>query len=147
MNIKMKHSYYYLLTSCLIIGLSSPAIAHEHPDILGVPASATDYLQVTCKDESTHHLYFSLKSTGTATAPIVSAQVSKDSLILSTTDPKNTDKDGSQPISIAGGPGTYHITVVKSKQGRARYSFQDHCQTIDNGHPDKQDLQIMNHKR
>lgn len=122
------------------------ALAHEYSNTLGIPASATDYHQVNCPDDTTDHLYFSIKSTGSATAPIVSAQVSKDLVAMAATDPSNTDKAYSAGFAIAKGAGAYHITISKSKLGKAKYTFQYHCQTINNDHPETRILTIE-HKR
>ncbi|MEQ1529422.1 MAG: hypothetical protein ABL925_08905 [Methylococcales bacterium] len=107
--------------------------AHEGSGILGKSASATHYYQIDCGTGSAH-LYVEVKSKGTATAPIVSAQLSKDSFAMSTTDPKNTDALPSRGLQLDAGDGGYHVTISKSKPGIAKYAFQYHCKNSNGEH-------------
>ncbi len=124
---------------------SATAYAHDGGGILATRASATHYYQITCGAGSAY-LYLEVKGKGKSTTPIISAQISKNTIAKSTTDPKNTDKLASQGMQINEGDGTYHVTFAKSKVGLAKYSFQYHCKSGGNEHTDTaiQNIELKN---
>ncbi len=134
------------LLAVSLLALAGNASAHDQSGDLGNAASATDYYVVTCSNDGSgapYQLYFDLTDLTKNSAPVVSAQVTKDLMAATTSDLVDTDTAAGPAIILRGGaaapgkgsgPGNYFVTIDKSKAGLEKYHFTFHCQTQNGDH-------------
>lgn len=121
----------------MLLGLPVSTFAHDLNDELAEPASSTDYLMVYCSADgsiSADKLYFQLSNDSPANAPLVSAQIAKDSFATNVTDLISGDSTPSRAVEVNGGAGAYRITVNKNGVGKVNYSFVYHCESNQGDH-------------
>jgi hypothetical protein len=111
--------------------------AHTQAGLLGSGAPNTDFYQVLCTDDGTGppvSLLVQVFDENPVAAPLVAAQVQKDSLVANTTDPTDGNATpGSPMVALNGGGGTYEVLVYKTAAGSEEYSLVVHCMTGPDG--------------
>ncbi len=143
------------LLSCLAYaGLVS---AHTQSGSLGkknTGAAATDIFYVIYSDYDlsgntalADHLVASVKDMAPKLASLISIEVKKNNKSVSSTDRIDGDTKYSPEVRLAGGAGTYLLTIKKSKsvkKGSEIYVAQFHCETSGNSHAETQIQPIQN---
>lgn len=130
----------------MLLNLPFTTFAHDMGGELGEPASATDYYMIYCSTDGTEipdKLYFQLTSTSPSNAPLISAQIAKDTFATSVTDLINGDANSSRVAEIIGGEGAYRVTVNKNKVGKASYAFVYHCESNNGEHTETTDTTLQ----
>jgi hypothetical protein len=115
---KSRFSILALLAASMLIGAGG-ASAHTKGGSLGKKPGATDIYQVTCYDDGAGvgapaRLDVQVQDLVPVKPPLITAQVQKGAVNVSTTDPKDGDKKASPLVSAPGGAGTYTVTVSKT---------------------------------
>ena len=138
----------FKLVALIFLTYSDLTTAHVQTGSLGkktTGAAATDTYYVTCRDEDlsggyalTDHLVISVRDLAPVLAPLISIQISKNGISSTlSTDLKDGDAKYSPTVRLAGGAGTYLLTINKSgstKKGIETYIAQFHCETATSSH-------------
>lgn len=132
----MKNFKITLVAFC-VVAASCPVIvsAHDQGGTLGADASATDYYQVNCLDDS-GKLFFNAQNVSAPGSAPLNAQIVKQdqNLYMSTTDNIGGDSQSSPSLTAVGGSGNYSVIVDKSGAGKVKYTFDFHCEKLDGTH-------------
>jgi len=138
----MKRFLFLMLMSLPVCGF-----AHDLSGDLGEAASATDYMMIYCSADGSitaDKLYFQLSNDSPGSAPLVSAQITKNNFATNITDLINGDANSSRVAEIAGGQGAYQVTINKNGVGKASYSFVYHCESNEGEHAETTDSSLQN---
>ncbi len=111
------------------IAANAPAAAHTYVLALGPSASANSYFGVICSNDGgadTDHLFMQIQSHA-LNGPLVSAQIVKDNLAASTTDPIGGDAVPSAAMRVRGGNGLYQVLTNKTGAGAVTFTVTVHC--------------------
>ena len=146
-----------IILAASLLAAAGYATAHDQFGSLGISATATDYYVVACSDDGAgppYQMYYDLADLTPYKSPVptiptlsvLSGQVTKDLMALTTSDLVVGDGNPGPSITVMGGAaasgqgsgsGNYFITVTKSKatlasavnKGIQQYHFTYHCQT------------------
>jgi hypothetical protein len=121
----MKHFLFLILTS-----MSFSSFAHDYGSQLGSDISATDYLYISC-DDLTDKVHLEISSGSSASAPIISAQIFKDSKAATIITKGAT---GANTIDFQRGGGAYMMTISKNATGIVNYALVYHCEDANGNH-------------
>jgi len=160
-----------ILLAVALLAAAGYASAHDQFGSLGLSASATDYYVVNCFDDGSgpaYQMYYDLTDLTPYKSPVptiptlsvLSGQVTKDLMALTTSDLVVGDGNPGPSITVMGGaaapgqgsgPGNYFITVDKSKatlasavnKGIQSYHFTYHCQTKQSVHTGTEITQLQ----
>ena len=110
-----------------LISLSSNGFAHDFSSRLSNDISSTDYIDISC-DNLTDKIHIEISGNKSADAPIISAQIFKDSKA------KNITTQGASRVDFQGGGGAYNMTINKNKIGEVNYTLVYHCEDANGDH-------------
>jgi hypothetical protein len=110
-----------------LISLSSNGFAHDFSSRLSNDISSTDYIDISC-DNLTDKIHIEISGNKSAGAPIISAQIFKDSKA------KNITTQGASRVDFQGGGGAYNMTINKNKIGEVNYTLVYHCEDANGDH-------------
>ncbi len=110
-----------------LISLSSNGFAHDFSSRLSNDISSTDYINISC-DNLTDKIHIEISGNKSADAPIISAQIFKDSKA------KNITTQGASRVDFQGGGGAYNMTINKNKIGEVNYTLVYHCEDANGDH-------------
>lgn len=110
-----------------LISLSSNGFAHDFSSRLSNDISSTDYIDISC-DNLTDKIHIEISGNKSAGAPIISAQIFKDSKA------KNITSQGASRVDFQGGGGAYNMTINKNKIGEVNYTLVYHCEDANGDH-------------
>ena len=111
------------------IAATAPAAAHTYVLALGPSATANSYFGVICSNDAgtdSDHLFMQIQS-HTANGPLVSAQIVKDGVAASITDPIGGDAVPSPAMRVRGGNGMYQVLTNKTGAGAVSFTVTVHC--------------------
>lgn len=116
--------------------IASTAAAHTRNDSLGVAASATDSLQVTCFDNGSgapQSIHVEIVDASPGAAPQVGVQLQRGDSLVSVSDTTDADALPSPEIGLNGPAGVFTVLVTKTGGGAKTYSLSFHCTTGPDG--------------
>jgi hypothetical protein len=127
-----------------LLSLSSNSFAHDFSSQLGDPKSCeandiscTDYIYISC-DNLTDKVHIEISGSKSVTAPIISAQIFKDSQA------KNITTQGTSSVDFQGGGGAYKMTINKNKTGVVNYALVYHCEDANGEHTETDLNELQN---
>jgi hypothetical protein len=130
-----------LLASALaMLGLAGPSQAYYSAsatlDVAGNNASAVAYAAVQCYDNGAgppDHLAAAVQDLSAPVSGLfLSLHIFKDTQMTTVTDAAAGDGGFSPVAVLAGGPGTYYLSLRKTSQGARAFNIGWECQTADN---------------
>ena len=121
----------------MLISLSFNSFSHDFSSQLGNDISSTDHLYISC-DNFTDKAHIEISSSKSTSAPIISAQIFKD------TQAKNITSQGMSSTDIQGGGGGYEMTINKNKIGIVNYALVYHCQDANGEHTETDLNELQN---
>jgi len=122
------------------LGQAGPALAYYNGaatlDPGGNNAQATAFAAVNCFNNGNgdpHHFSAAVQDLS-APSPglLVSLHIFKDTQMTTVTDPASGDGNDSPFAIVAGGAGTYYLSIRKTDLGARNFNVAWECQTIDN---------------
>jgi hypothetical protein len=121
-------------TAVWVVGslIATSAVAHTRNDSLGVAASATDLLQVTCFDNGSgapQSIHVEIVDSSPGAAPQVGVQLQRGDSLVSASDTADADALPSPEIGLNGPTGLFTVLVTKTGSGAKTYSLSFHCTT------------------
>ena len=120
-----------------LLSLSSHSFAHDFSSQLGNDISSTDYIYISC-DNLTDKAHIEISGNKSAGAPIISAQIFKNSQA------KNITTQGTNSVDFQGGGGAYEMTINKNKIGVVNYSLVYHCEDANGEHTETELFERQN---
>ncbi|MEN9896776.1 MAG: hypothetical protein RLZZ66_425 [Pseudomonadota bacterium] len=120
-----------------LISLSSNGFAHDFSSRLSNDISSTDYINISC-DNLTDKIHIEISGNKSADAPIISAQIFKDSKA------KNITTQGASRVDFQGGGGAYNMTINKNKIGEVNYTLVYHCEDANGDHTETDLNELQN---
>ena len=120
-----------------LISLSSNGFAHDFSSRLSNDISSTDYINISC-DNLTDKIHIEISGNKSADAPIISAQIFKDSKA------KNITTQGTSRVDFQGGGGAYNMTINKNKIGEVNYTLVYHCEDANGDHTETELKELQN---
>ena len=120
-----------------LISLSSNGFAHDFSSRLSNDISSTDYIDISC-DNLTDKIHIEISGNKSAGAPIISAQIFKDSKA------KNITSQGASRVDFQGGGGAYNMTINKNKIGEVNYTLVYHCEDANGDHTETDLNELQN---
>ena len=120
-----------------LISLSSNGFAHDFSSRLSNDISSTDYIDISC-DNLTDKIHIEISGNKSADAPIISAQIFKDSKA------KNITTQGASRVDFQGGGGAYNMTINKNKIGEVNYTLVYHCEDANGDHTETDLNELQN---
>lgn len=120
-----------------LISLSSNGFAHDFSSRLSNDISSTDYIDISC-DNLTDKIHIEISGNKSADAPIISAQIFKDSKA------KNITTQGASRVDFQGGGGAYNMTINKNKIGEVNYLLVYHCEDANGDHTETDLNELQN---
>ncbi len=121
----MKHFLFLILTS-----MSFNSFAHDYGSQLGNDISSTDYLYISC-DDLTDKVHLEISSGTSVSAPVVSAQIFKNSKAVNIITKGAT---GTNTVNFQSGGGAYMMTINKNALGVVNYALVYHCEDANGNH-------------
>ena len=118
-----------LVLAAMLVPAGLPALAHTYVLALGPSASANSYFGVICSNDAgtdSDHLFMQIQS-HTVNGPLVSAQIVKDGVAASITDPIGGDAVPSPAMRVRGGNGMYQVLTNKTGAGAVSFTVTVHC--------------------
>ncbi len=118
-----------LALAAMLVPAGVPALAHTYVLALGPSATANSYFGVICSNDAgtdSDHLFMQIQS-HTANGPLVSAQIVKDGVAASITDPIGGDAVPSPAMRVRGGNGMYQVLTNKTGAGAVSFTVTVHC--------------------
>jgi len=118
-----------LVLAAMLVPAGFPALAHTYVLALGPSASANSYFGVICSNDAgtdSDHLFMQIQS-HTVNGPLVSAQIVKDGVAASITDPIGGDAVPSPAMRVRGGNGMYQVLTNKTGAGAVSFTVTVHC--------------------
>ena len=130
-----------------LISLSSNGFAHDFSSRLSGSkpedsckpndVSCTDYIDISC-DNLTDKIHIEISGNKSAGAPIISAQIFKDSKA------KNITTQGTSRVDFQGGGGAYNMTINRNKIGEVNYALVYHCEDANGDHTETELKELQN---